>query len=434
MNNNIEWTNQHEALLKKITKQCDILSEIHRYASRYYERRNKIFGTPLIVIGAITTTSIFSQSEYEYMFYVSGSLSLLTTILSAVGDWLGYKTKMVKHRDASISYEEISLEVNEQITFHRENRRPIDEYMKYVRDTFIKLKKNSQPISIGIYDKFTNSFDHFIKKMKKLNGTDEITKKDVYVQTCEILGEWTDIKQLRELSSFVENERERDKRRATEWEKEEHDRESLLMYRRNKQIHSSEHSIPSSKHVVSITHLSSRFPLKSPSLDFQQREDDVALWDRQCDGKQFDNEVELTINEDSCENGFSGYGNGGQYRHDDRSSNSSKNILEREIPEREIPEREIPKREIPKREIPEREIPKREIPERKVISVPKKHKQLTSTRSPQEKTVSPVSAIKPEIKKKRLAKMTPVILATGSILANNKKTFPNKYKDRKSVV
>ncbi len=371
--NKIEWNNQHEALLKKITKQCDILSEIHRYASRYYERRNKIFGTPLIVLGAVTTTSIFSQSEYQYMFYISGSLSLLTTILSAVGDWLGYKTKMVKHGDASISYEEISLEVNEQITFNRENRRQIDEYMKYVRDTFIKLKKNSQPISIGIYDKFTNSFDHFIKKMKKLDGTEEIKKEDVYVQTSKIFGDLEDPENLREISNFVANERERDRRREKEWEEQN---------KRNKFLKE-----------VSITPISSSSYLQTPTyLQTPSSSYKTHPYGKRDGENDLANKVEIIITDDNLSD-------------DSNNPHGGKMVLKSIKPSKN---RRIRKKKVQKRV------------KNKVQNKVKNKEQNKVIRN-KNKSSKKTQSFEPEFKKKRLKKNIPMTSATNVVSVENNK-------------
>ena len=204
----IEWNNNHEILLNKIAKQCSILAEVHKYAARFYEKRSRIFGTPLVILGSVTTSTIFANSSYEYMPYISGAMALAMTVFTSLGNLLSYGDRTILHNKASISYEEIGLDIAEQITYFRENRREIDEYMKYVMDSFIRLKKNSPSISIGIYNKFTQDFDSFISKMKKLDGTnDDVVKTDVFIQVNEIS---LDRSRSHNIKSFYEIEHDED--------------------------------------------------------------------------------------------------------------------------------------------------------------------------------------------------------------------------------
>jgi hypothetical protein len=148
-----EWNSDHDVLLKTISKHCLTQSSLHRRSSRYYEKLNKLFGAPLLVLGSVTTSTIFTAIDYEYINYITGSLTLAMTILTSLNSWLDYGDRSALHKTTSNSYEELYMDIEEQLAFYPSNRRLVGEYMKYVRNTFMSKRKSSPNIPLHIIPK-----------------------------------------------------------------------------------------------------------------------------------------------------------------------------------------------------------------------------------------------------------------------------------------
>lgn len=83
------WDKYNEAFLKRHSKKCKIHSLMHSLTANYYSNLNTYFGIPVVLLGAITSASIFSSANSTntddgtliYRNYINGSLALIVTAL-----------------------------------------------------------------------------------------------------------------------------------------------------------------------------------------------------------------------------------------------------------------------------------------------------------------------------------------------------------------
>ena len=162
---NIQWNESHEKFLKKITKEIYVMSEMHKHVAMNYSKKNKYLGTPSILIGTVATSSVFSNSDVSYMVYVNGSLVLLSTLMNSLRNWLDYDNRSTGHKQLSIEYESLVIDIVNQLNNEVHYREPVDQFMKSIKDRYIALKKSQLNIPDHVYEKFMDKVEVFMSKI-----------------------------------------------------------------------------------------------------------------------------------------------------------------------------------------------------------------------------------------------------------------------------
>ena len=70
---------------------------MHSLCGSYYANWHKRLGIPVVIIGGVTASSIFSSNKdnYEVWTYINGSLALLVAALSGISSFVGTAEKQI---------------------------------------------------------------------------------------------------------------------------------------------------------------------------------------------------------------------------------------------------------------------------------------------------------------------------------------------------
>jgi hypothetical protein len=161
----ILWNRQHELFLKKLKNEIYCMSEIHKYVAMNYARKNKYLGTPSILIGTVAASSVFSNSDIKYMVYINGTLVLISTMMTSLRNWLDYDNRSAGHKQQSIEYESLAIDIGNELNNDIHHRMNVDEFMKTIKDRYIALKKTPLNIPDHVYEKFMDEVETFMSKL-----------------------------------------------------------------------------------------------------------------------------------------------------------------------------------------------------------------------------------------------------------------------------
>lgn len=161
----IQWNLNHEIFLKKLVKEINIISEMHKHVAMNYSKKNTYLGTPSIIIGSVATSSVFLNSQNNYMVYVNGSLVLMTTLMTSLRNWLDYSNRAIAHKQQSIDYESLAIDITTELHNDMLYRQPVDEFMKEFKERYIALKKSPVNIPDHVYEKFMDKVEVFMSKL-----------------------------------------------------------------------------------------------------------------------------------------------------------------------------------------------------------------------------------------------------------------------------
>ena len=96
-----QWNRIQEDLLKKWSSMSKTYSTMHSLSAEFYNKWDKRLGIPVVLLGAITASSIFTttseNNSYHLWEYINGGLVLLMTGISGITKFLGLNEKLSKH-------------------------------------------------------------------------------------------------------------------------------------------------------------------------------------------------------------------------------------------------------------------------------------------------------------------------------------------------
>lgn len=182
-----DWTVFHEELLQKWLRICKTYSLMHGLSSRYYANINKGLGLPVVILGALTTSSIFSSItntpdfySSEVWNYVNGFLSLSVTVLSGVSNFLGAEQKLNSHQTSSVKYSKICFNIESILAFPKTEREiDANDFVKEIKKEIMELQENSIPIPSSILSRYIRKLDKNLLNTKcTINNTESKSEND----------------------------------------------------------------------------------------------------------------------------------------------------------------------------------------------------------------------------------------------------------------
>ena len=190
------WNKYQENILKKWSSTSKTYSIMHSITSQYYSSWNKRLGIPAIILGAVTSSSIFTTSaENEIWTYINGCLVLLITGISGISKFLGLTEKQVKHTSAAFKYTNISMDIDTLLSFPRSDRTEDPrQFINEIKTAILEIREHSPNLPTRVVSDYINKLDKsLIDAQTKVNRTDHDTipkppvehDEDIYTRTTQ---------------------------------------------------------------------------------------------------------------------------------------------------------------------------------------------------------------------------------------------------------
>lgn len=173
------WTKYNENLLRKYSKHSKTYANIHTKTSQYYERYQKIFGIPMVLLGAILSCSIFTTDEnsQSYLKYVNGFLALFLACLSGVNNLMNFSLKIQKNNSACLKYSQIYLDIELLLNFPRcERHEEPSVFINDIKKTVIAIQTDCETPPAWITSGFIDQYDSGLTNLSvKVDRSDSKT-------------------------------------------------------------------------------------------------------------------------------------------------------------------------------------------------------------------------------------------------------------------
>ena len=120
-----DWNENEEEYLKKLHYQCIEFFKFWNQKFLYYEKKNKYFNIPILIISAsnslfaITLTNWIDQ---KYVSIINAVLSVMTAIIGSIQLFLKINEKMGSPYIVSIKFHKLSLKISKEMSILREKR------------------------------------------------------------------------------------------------------------------------------------------------------------------------------------------------------------------------------------------------------------------------------------------------------------------------
>ena len=169
------WNRYHEQLLKKWAQMSKTYSIMHSLCAQYYATWHKRLGIPVVIIGGVTASSIFSSNKQdsEAWTYINGGLALFVAALSGVSSFVGTSEKTNKHQNASFKYTKISMDIDTMLSFGRHERSQTpQEFIQEKKSEMLEIRENVPEVLTWVMNDYLKKFDKTLTDTKsRVNKT-----------------------------------------------------------------------------------------------------------------------------------------------------------------------------------------------------------------------------------------------------------------------
>ena len=163
------WNRYHEELLKKWAQMSKTYSIMHSLCGSYYANWHKRLGIPVVIIGGVTASSIFSSNKdnSEVWTYINGSLALFVAALSGISSFVGTAEKTNKHQNASFKYTKIAMDIDTILSFSRcERVKTPQEFIQEKKSEMLEIRENVPEVLPWVMNNYLEKFDKSLTNTK----------------------------------------------------------------------------------------------------------------------------------------------------------------------------------------------------------------------------------------------------------------------------
>jgi len=170
------WGNSEEDLLAKWGDKATCYRWMHEKAQKKYYRSNLHLTLPVIVLSTLTGTanfgmgSIFPPNLQGIAQLGIGGVSLITGIISTIGNFLEYAQKTEAHRGACVSWGKLHRKISVELSLPRVQRESCMDFLLVCRSELDRLIEQSPAIPDDVISEFKREFpDSELSKPIKWN-------------------------------------------------------------------------------------------------------------------------------------------------------------------------------------------------------------------------------------------------------------------------
>ena len=160
-NRNTEWDESIENILSEIGDESQINAFMHKKSQAYYTTQNIKYQLPIIVLSALSGTGNFISANFpayaSIIVLAVGGVSIFTSIISSVAQFLKVSQLSESHRMSYLSWEKFHSTIKFQLNKKRENRDDLKDFISLVVPEYQRLKEISADIPKHISEKIRNN-------------------------------------------------------------------------------------------------------------------------------------------------------------------------------------------------------------------------------------------------------------------------------------
>ena len=150
----MDWHESHEKVLVELSEEAQISAYMHKKAYEHFSAKNIRYQLPIIILSVISGSANFISSSFaafqQYIVLGVGGLSILTSIISSVSQFLKLGEFAEGHRIAYNSWEKYFARLNIQLKLKRENRDDANEFTMTAQSEYLRLKEMSPDVPFAI--------------------------------------------------------------------------------------------------------------------------------------------------------------------------------------------------------------------------------------------------------------------------------------------
>ena len=171
-----EWEESIEQILSELGDEAQINAFLHKKSNDYYTIQNIKYQLPIIILSAVSGTGNFISANFptyaQTIILAIGGLSIFTSILSSVAQFLKVSQLSESHRISYLSWEKFHSNIKFQLSKRRYSRDNLRDFLSVIVPEYQRLKEISATIPTHICEQVKRNKKN-MKNMKvpyMLNG------------------------------------------------------------------------------------------------------------------------------------------------------------------------------------------------------------------------------------------------------------------------
>ena len=160
-NKHICWDESIENILSELGDEAQINAFLHKKAQAYYTIQNIKYQLPIIILSALSGTGNFISSNFpsysQYIILGVGGMSIFTSIISSVAQFLQISQLSENHRISYLSWEKFHSTIKFQLNKKRASRDNIKDFISLIIPEYQRLKEISADIPKHISESIKNN-------------------------------------------------------------------------------------------------------------------------------------------------------------------------------------------------------------------------------------------------------------------------------------
>ena len=155
------WDESLEQIMCELGDEAQINAYLHKKAHEYYTIQNLKYQLPIIILSAVSGTGNFVSSyfpDYTTIIILSvGGVSIITSIISSVAQFLKVSQLSESHRISYLSWEKFHSQIKFELNKRRSKRESIKDFLSLIIPEYQRLKEISANIPKHISDNLRKS-------------------------------------------------------------------------------------------------------------------------------------------------------------------------------------------------------------------------------------------------------------------------------------
>ncbi len=158
---NLTWDDAIEKILSEMGDEAQINAYLHKKAQEHFTIKNIKFQLPIIILSALSGTGNFISANFpaysEYIILGVGGVSIFTSIISSVAQFLQVSQLSENHRMSYLSWEKFHSTIKFQLNKRRIARDSIKDFVALIIPEYQRLKEISADIPQHILENIKNN-------------------------------------------------------------------------------------------------------------------------------------------------------------------------------------------------------------------------------------------------------------------------------------
>lgn len=144
---NMIWHDSLEKIFSDLGDEAQINASLHQKSFKYYYRKSVKFQLPIIILSVLSGSGNFVSASFpehqEMMILIIGGVSILTSVISSIAQFLKLSELSEAHRISYVSWEKFYSNIKYQMMRKRKDRDNIKEFLSNVFSEYQRLKEIS---------------------------------------------------------------------------------------------------------------------------------------------------------------------------------------------------------------------------------------------------------------------------------------------------